>query len=157
MGSEADALLSPLADSIASAVNLLKLRRFEKSNAETAKSLKENLLQQPISSRRRRSDEDIFSGLSLLRSRESTPDQVYGALAEFDEIPVAASEILAAGWLYRLSAFEAVLVRTFPEAGRNADLRVYGKYVEKTDGMLQKSLELAAVHAEVLRRLAPAC
>lgn len=48
-------------------------------------------------------------------------------------------------------------MKTFPEeAGQKADLGVYAKYVEKTDGLLLKSLEVADVHAEVLRRLTAA-
>jgi hypothetical protein len=50
---------------------------------------------------------------------------------------------------------EDELIKTFPEeAGQAAKIAVYGEYVEKTDGLLLKSLELADVHAEVLRRLA---
>ena len=62
---------------------------------------------------------------------------------------------MTAGWLYRLSTFEEELMKTFPEEpGRRANLEIYGKYVEKTDALLLKSLEAADVHAEILRRLA---
>jgi hypothetical protein len=81
---------------------------------------------------------------------------VYTVLAGLDEVPVLGSEILTAGWLYRLSSFEDVLKKTFQEvAGQKADLDAYGAYVEKTDSLLLKSLELADVHAEVLSRLTP--
>ena len=83
--------------------------------------------------------------------------EAYKVLAGLDEVPVLGSEILTAGLLYRLSSFEEELMQTFPEElERTADLDVYGRYVEKIDGLLLKSQEAADVHAEVLRRLAAA-
>lgn len=154
MGDEAGKLLSALTAAIALKVNSLGLRRFEERNAETARDLRKTLAStQPISSRRRRSDPEIFAGLGSLKSGESTPEQAYAVLAGLDEIPVAGSEILTAGWLHRLSSFEDVLMKTFPESGsgQRADLGVYGSYVKETDRMLLKSLELVAVHFEVLQ------
>jgi len=54
--------------------------------------------------------------------------------------------------MYRLFSFEAKLKETFPGSGHKVDLRVYADYVDKTDDWLLKSLEGAAVHAEVLHR-----
>ncbi|MBZ5679019.1 MAG: hypothetical protein LAO24_02820 [Acidobacteriia bacterium] len=158
MEKEAERLLSPLAKEIARKVSSLGLRRFEERDLRSARTLQQTLAsKQPISSRRSRSQEDISAGLSSLKGGEVTPEQVYAVLAGLDEVPVPGSEILSAGWLYRLSSFEDVLMKTFPgETGQNVDLDAYGKYVEKTDGLLLKSLELADVHAEVLRRLSPA-
>jgi hypothetical protein len=157
MEKEAEKLLSPLAKAIASKVDSLGLRRFEERNVESARALQQTLAsKQPISSRRSRSDEEISAGLNDLNGGEATPEQVYTVLAGLDEVPVLGSEILTAGWLYRLSSFEDVLKKTFPEgAGQKADLDAYGAYVEKTDSLLLKSLELADVHAEVLSRLTP--
>lgn len=156
-GSEAEGLLSPLVTAIASRVTSLGLRRFEERNARSARILRNTLAsRQPISSRRGSSNEEIFAGLISLRSGQSTAEQAYGILKQLDEEPVASSEILTAGWLYRLSSFEGELMKAFPEGGvgQKADFGVYASYVEKTDFMLLKSLELTAVHAEVLRQLA---
>lgn len=43
-------------------------------------------------------------------------------------------------------------METFPGAGKKPSLEVYSDYVEKVDRRLLKSLELAAVHAELLKR-----
>lgn len=68
-------------------------------------------------------------------------------------MPVPSSEILAAGWIYKLATFEGKLLETFPGAGGPPNLGVYADYVDKIDDWLLKSLELAAVHAQVRRRL----
>ena len=149
----ADKLLSPLAPAIASKVNSLGLGRFGEENAKCARVLRGTLAsRQPISSRRRASDAEIFAELSLLRIGESTPQQAYAVLTKLDEEPVKASEILTAGWLYRLSTLEDELMKAFPEgsADEGVEFGAYETYVEKTDFMLLKSLELADVHAEVL-------
>ncbi|MGA7078638.1 MAG: hypothetical protein WBQ43_05610 [Terriglobales bacterium] len=158
MEKEAERLLSPLAERIAEKVDSLALKRFEERDIESARTLQQALgSKQPISSRRSRSNEEISAGLNSLEGGELTPEKVYAVLAGLDELPVPGSQILSAGWLYRLSSFEDVLMKTFPEeAGQKADLDEYGKYVEKTDGLLLKSLELADVHAVVLGRLASA-
>lgn len=151
----ADKLLSSLAEKIASKVNSLGLVRFTERNAKAARLLQETLAQRlPISSRRRLPEKKIFTMLNSLRE-DATPEEAYGILSELDERPVASSEILTAGWLHRLSSLEGELMKTFSEGGtgRKADLGSYSRYVEKTDGLLLKSLELAAVHADVLSRL----
>jgi hypothetical protein len=155
MGSQAERLLSPLAPMIASKVNALGLRRFRDQNAQRARALRVTLeSRQPISSMRTASDEEISIGLNALEAGESTPEQAYEILTMLDEMPVAASEILAAGWLYRLSTFERELSRAFPDTtGQHTDLSAYAEYVAKTDGLLLKSLELVAVHTEVRHRL----
>lgn len=75
---------------------------------------------------------------------------------KLDDPRVAGSEILAAGWLHRLSSIEKMLLETFPGAGSEPKLSSYSGHVEKNDDWLSKSLELTAVHAEVLKRLAAA-
>ena len=82
-------------------------------------------------------------------------EQAYEVLSELDEEPVAASEILAAGWLHRLSDIENMLKEAFP-IGKKANLTSYGEYVEKGDDRLLKSLEVAAVHAHLRRAPFPA-
>jgi len=152
IGKEVENLLSPLAEKISSGVGSLQLPRFEEANAARARELRQALeSRQPISSRKPRTNEEVFKSLSSLTA-EAKPEDVYKALAQLDEVPVRGSEILTAGWLYRLSSFEKFLMTTFPEGGRGADLNAYAEYVEKTDGWLSKSLELAAVHTEVSRR-----
>jgi hypothetical protein len=165
MGHEAEKLLSPLADQIASEVSLLGLKRFEESNAANARTLWKTLaLRLPISSRRGQPNRKILSGLSSLRRRVSLEDQeqlipwqkrVYRVLAKLDEQPVPSSEILTAGWLYKLSSFENELMRAFPQKDdQQTDLDHYGDYVEKMDRLLSKSLEGAEVLVEVRKRLA---
>ena len=155
MGQEAKKLLSPLAREIASKVNLLGLRRFDESNAVKARTLRKTLSSRlPISSRRRQPNAKILVALSFLRRRVS-PERVYRVLANLDELPVPSSEILTAGWLYKLSSFENELMRAFPSrGGQQKDLDLYGEYMERTDKLLSKSLEGAEVLVEVRQRLA---
>jgi hypothetical protein len=155
MGSEAEKLLVPLTGAISTAVNALGLRHFKQENIEAAGILQGELAaKRPISSRRKRSDEEILRGLGSLKTGDSTPEQVYEVIEGLDEIPVPASEIITAGWLYKLSSLEGELKKLFPENVRdNVNFRGYAEYVHKTDGMLVKSLELADVHAEVLGRV----
>jgi hypothetical protein len=155
MGSAAEKLLVPLTGAISTAVNALDLRHFKQENIEAAGILQGELAaKRPISSRRKRSDEEILGGLSSLKTGESTPEQVYEIIEGLDEIPVPASEIITAGWLYKLASLEGELKKLFPENVRNnINFRGYAEYVHKTDGMLVKSLELADVHAEVLGRV----
>jgi hypothetical protein len=155
LGQEADDLLSEKADAIAAKVNLLVPQCFKQENIDNARALQSKLAStQPISSRRCRSDEEIFAELGLLNSGETTVEQAYKVLSDLDELPVASSEIITAGWLYKLSSLESVLMKTFPgsEIAQAAELTVYGAYVEKIDFMLMKSLELVSVHSEVLHR-----
>ena len=155
LGKDADQLLSEKAKAIGAKVNSLVPQCFAQENVENARSLKATLASpQPISSRRRKSEKEIFTELALLSAGETTVQQAYEVLNELDELPVAASEIITAGWLYKLSSLESVLMRTFAAdgIGEVASLNVYGAFVEKMDFMLMKSLELVSVHSEVLRR-----
>jgi hypothetical protein len=155
MGKEAKKLLSPLVNMIATKIDSLGLRRFTESNAANARTLRKTLASRlPISSRRLQSDGTILAGLSSLK-RPADPERVYRILAKLDEQPVPSSEILTAGWLHKLSSFEDALMNTFPQKdGHKTDLRLYGKYIEKMDELLLKSLEVAEVLDEVRRRLA---
>jgi hypothetical protein len=152
MGKEAENLLSPLCKVISSKVGELNLRRFEERNLETARALAKKLAERlPISSIRKRSDESIFAGLNSLRTGYSTPDQVYEVVSGLDEEPVAASEILTAGWLYKLSTFEYELKKSFGSGnGQIPGIGIYTEYVEKTERLLLKSLELVEVHSALL-------
>jgi len=97
-----------------------------------------------------RSDQEIFEGLNSLRSGESNASDVYAILSQLDDAPVKASEIVTAGWLQRLESLEDELMKIFPGVGKGKpDLSAHAEYVDKTDGLLVKSLELA----EVLGRL----
>jgi hypothetical protein len=80
-------------------------------------------------------------------------ERVYEVLSEFDEVPATSSEILTAGWLYKLGSFEERLKETFPEAGspHKVNLNQYGAYLARTDELLLRSIELTAVHAEIMR------
>jgi hypothetical protein len=143
----ADAFLSPLAREVAHKVSALRLRSFGKGNADRARKLQAKLRAGlPISSRRDSSDKEILTKLRSLTDKSPTRT-VYAVLEELNELPAASSEIITAGWLYRLSSFRKVLLQTFP--GRRAVLDVYGDYLERTDALLLKSLELAAVHHEM--------
>jgi hypothetical protein len=155
IASSTEEFLSPLAEKISSIINSLKLPRFEESNAKRANDLKDALAgRQPISSVKQIADKQIFDRLSSLRVGESTPEAAYEVLANLDEVPVEASEILTAGWLYKLSTFEGELKKLFPGGDeQEADITGYLDYVNKTDGLLLKSLELADVHGEVLGRM----
>ncbi len=157
LASQAEDALKKNAVEIAAKVNSLELRGFDKENAENAREKAEVLRAtanwgQPISSRRARSEEKIFQALSLLKVGATTREQAYEVLAAFDETPVPSSEILTAGWLYKLSSFEAKLMEAFPGAGQKADMSPYTDYLDNTDRRLLKSLELAAVHAELRER-----
>jgi hypothetical protein len=157
LASQAEGVLKKSADEIAAKVNGLGVRGFDKENAENAREKAEVLREtadwgQPISSRRLRSDEKIFKALSSLKSGMTMRDEAYEVFAAFDEKPVPSSEILTAGWLYKMSSFEAKLMEAFPGADRKADLGSYIDYLDATDRRLLKSLELAAVHSELRGR-----
>jgi len=143
----ADGLLAPLAAKIAFEVNSLRLRRFGEDNADRARTLQEKLQAGlPASCHRESSNEEILAKLASLKDGSSTR-AVYSALEELNELPAMSSEIVTAGWLYKLSSFQDRLLRTFP--GRTAKLGLYGEYLERVDALLLKSLELAAVHKEI--------
>ena len=143
----ADGLLAPLGAKIASEVSSLRLRRFDEDNADRARTLQAKLeAGLPASCHRRSSNDEILTKLASLKDKSSTR-AVYAALEELNELPAASSEIIAAGWLYKLSSFGGRLLQTFP--GRAAKLDLYGEYLERVDALLLKSLELAAVHNEI--------
>jgi hypothetical protein len=160
----AEKLLSPLANTIATKVNALGLRQFEERNSSNARTLQGTLASRlPIASRRRHLEKTIFGKLNSIK-RGIAPEEAYRILSDLDEFPAQTSEILTAGWLYRLATFEKELKKTFqrrtdkmpqPGSDNSGDSieSVYGKYVEKTDTLLLKSLELTDVHRHVLRRL----
>jgi len=122
----------------------------------SARALRETLASGlPISSRRLQPNDRILAGLESLERgiglvSPEQADRAYRELTKLDEEPVPGSEILAAGWLHKLSSFEGELMKAFPTGyGQKADLGVYGKYVEKMDELLLKSLEVADVLAGV--------
>jgi hypothetical protein len=154
--SEIEQLLKSKSEEIASKVNKLGLLQFNRTNADRAREAARELQTtadwgQPIASRRARSDTELYEALDALKCGETTIDRAYEVLAGFDELPVPSAEILTAGWIYRLSSFEAKLMETFPGAGKKPSLEVYSDYVKNTDRRLLKSLELAAVHTDLLR------
>jgi len=143
----AEALLLPLISKIASSVNSLRVQPFSENNADRAKTLQRKLqLGLPVSSVRQSTDREILARLNSLSDKSSTR-KVYTALRELNELPATSSEIIAAGWLYKLSSLRDCLLQSFP--GQRASLGVYGEYLERTDALLLKSLELAAVQAEM--------
>ena len=137
----------PLISKIASSVNSLRVQPFSENNADRAKTLQRKLqLGLPVSSVRQSTDREILARLNSLSDKSSTR-KVYTALRELNELPATSSEIIAAGWLYKLSSLRDCLLQSFP--GQRASLGVYGEYLERTDALLLKSLELAAVQAEM--------
>jgi len=156
MGKTAEEHLSSLAKGIAVKIDLLGLRRFTEINAGNSRALRETLASRlPVSSRRLHPNDEILAGLKSLKRGigpvgPDQADRAYRELTKLDEEPVPGSEILTAGWLHKLSSFEDELMKAFPAGdGQKADLGVYGKYVEKMDELLLKSLEVADVLAEV--------
>jgi hypothetical protein len=156
LGNHADKLLRPLAPALAERVNALSLPLFNEDNARAARELQHVLARrQPIAGRRpSHVDGEIYRELGTLTAGSTSRDDAYRVLLKLDDPRVAGSEILAAGWLHRLSSIEKMLLETFPGGGAEPKLSSYSGYVEKTDDWLSKSLELTAVHAEVLKRLA---
>lgn len=148
--------LSSLVKGIAAKVESLSLRRFTEINAGNSRTLRKTLASRlPVSSRRVHPNGRILAGLKSLRRGigpvgPDQADRAYRELTKLDEEPVPGSEILTAGWLYKLSSFEDELMKAFPaDDGQKADLGLYGEYVEKMDELLLKSLEVADVLAEV--------
>jgi hypothetical protein len=157
IGNHADKVLRPLAETVAARVNALGLPLFDEGNAQAARELQQVLARrQPISGRRPHADQGIYRELGALTAGSTSREDAYKVLVKLDELRVAGSEILAAGWLHRLSSFEKMLLEAFPGGGAEPKLDSYSGYVEKIDDWLSKSLELTAVHAEVLRRIAAA-
>jgi len=157
MGEQAEKILHPLAPTIAARVDALGLPIFQQGNATAARELQQVLAQrQPISGQRDGTDKEIYDELSTLTAGSTSPEDAYRVLMKLDERRVAGSEILTAGWLHRLSSFKDKLLEAFPGGGAEPKLDRYSDYVEKIDDWLSKSLEVTAVHAEVLRRLSGA-
>jgi hypothetical protein len=132
---------------IALRVDALDLTSFSDKRAHNARKLQEKLHSDlPISSLRLSSGDEIRASLTLLTDK-ATRNQVYEILSQFNEVPAASSEILMAGWLYKLSSFEETLRKAFPAttSGDNPELGVYGRYLARTDELLIKSLGLADV------------
>jgi hypothetical protein len=154
MGEQAEKILRPLAPTIAARVDALGLPIFGQGNATAARELQQVLARrQPISGKRHGTDKEIYDELSTLTAGSTTREDAYRVLMKLDERRVAGSEILTAGWLHRLSSFKDKLLEAFPGEGAKPKLDCYSDYVEKIDDWLSKSLEVTAVHAEVLRRL----
>ncbi|HKD83587.1 MAG TPA: hypothetical protein VKB58_02475 [Terriglobales bacterium] len=154
LGKAAGELLTSKAADIAKKVNTLVARSFSQSNLNVAKALQNTLAStQPISSRRRGTDEEIYESLNALKHDTTTVDQAYKVLSQLDESPVAASEILSAGWLYRMSSLEGTLLNTFAGSSTTSSEQIatYCSQVEKIDFMLMKSLELVSVYSEIRR------
>jgi hypothetical protein len=140
-------------EAVASKVNSLGLRPFKNGQLEHAKQLQKKLeFDLPISSLRQTSNDQILMGLNSLVDSKAFPEQVYEVLSQFNEIPATSSEILTAGWLYKLASFEEHLKKSFPNSGPRdaADLDKYGEYLARTDELLLRSIELRAVHAEII-------
>jgi hypothetical protein len=47
---------------------------------------------------------------------KSAPERVYEVLSNFNETPATSSEILTAGWLYKLASYEEHLKESFSAA-----------------------------------------
>ncbi len=60
---------------------------------------------------------------------------------------------MTAGWLFKFASFEERLKESFPAAkslaGANFDS--YGDYLARTDELLLRSIELAAVHVAIIQ------
>jgi hypothetical protein len=139
---------------VAEKVNHLNVRQFGNREAGRAMELQRKLeLNLPISSLRQSPNDRILSGLNSLVESGAAPERVYDVLSGFDETPSTSSEILTAGWLYRLATFEERLRESFRGADSpdKAGLGVYGEYLARTDELLLRSIEVAAVHAEMIR------
>jgi hypothetical protein len=140
-------------EAVASKVNSLGLRPFKNRQLEHAKTLQKKLESDlPISSLRQTSNDQILLGLNSLVESKALPEQVYEVLSQFNEIPATSSEILTAGWLYRLASFEDPLKKSFPDASspHSADLDKYAEYLARTDELLLRSIELRTVHAQII-------
>jgi hypothetical protein len=139
---------------IASAVDSLGLRSFGQQQLENAKELEKKLqLDLPISSLRYTKDDQILSELNSLIGSKSAPERVYEVLSNFNETPATSSEILTAGWLYKLASYEEHLKESFSAATSptSASLSGYGDYLARTDELLLRSIELAAVHIAIVQ------
>jgi hypothetical protein len=141
-------------EAVASKVSSMRLCPFGDQQVSHARKLQIKLQSDlPVSSLRETSDSQILTKLDSLVQSKAIPERIYEVLSEFDETPATSSEILTAGWLYKLGSFEDHLKKTFPEAGspHKPDLDEYGEYLARTDELLLRSIELTAVHSEIIR------
>jgi hypothetical protein len=139
---------------IASEVDSLDVRSFGEQQLGNARELEKKLqLDLPISSLRYTRNERILSELNSLVRSKAVPDRVYDVLSSFNETPAASSEILTAGWLYKLTSFEGRLTESFTEASPSAEASLdgYADYLARTDELLLRSIELAAVHVAIVQ------
>jgi hypothetical protein len=147
--------LQPHIEAVASRVNSLSLRPFGDREVGHARELQRKLQSDlPISSWRQTPNDQILSELNSLVESEAVPERVYEVLSGFNETPSTGSEILTAGWLYKLAGFEKQLKESFPKGaspdGKN--LNKYGEYLARTDELLLQSVEHAVIHAAMIRR-----
>ncbi len=99
---------------VAAKVNSLSVRTFGDREFGHARKLERQLQSDlPISSFRHASDDQILPELNSLVGSGSVPERVYEVLSGFDETPSTSSEILTAGWLYKLASFEERLKDSF--------------------------------------------
>jgi hypothetical protein len=139
---------------VAAKVGSLKLCPFGNQQLDHARELQKQLQSDlPVSSLRQTPIDRMLAELNSLVESKADRERVYEVLSGFNEVPATSAEILTAGWLYKLGSFEERLKQTFPEAGskREADVDEYGKYLARTDELLLRSIELTAVHAEIMR------
>jgi hypothetical protein len=146
--------LRPHVKALAARVSSLKLRPLGDQQLDHARELQKKLQSDlPVSSLRQTPNDQILAKLNSLVESKADHERVYEVLSEFNEVPATSSEILTAGWLYKLGSFEERLKETFPEANspHKANLDKYGAYLARTDELLLRSIELTAVHTEILR------
>jgi hypothetical protein len=139
---------------VAAQVNSLKLHPFGDQQLDHARELQKKLQSDlPVSSLRQTADDRMLAELNSLVESKADRERVYEVLSGFNEVPAASAEILTAGWLYKLGSFEERLKETFPEVGspHKVNLDQYGAYLARTDELLLRSIELTAVHAEIIR------
>lgn len=139
---------------VAAKVGSLKLCPFGNQQLDHARELQKKLQSDlPVSSLRQTPNDRMLAELNSLVESKADRERVYEVLSGFNEVPATSAEILTAGWLYKLGSFEERLKETFPEAGspHKVNLDQYGAYLARTDELLLRSLELTAVHAEILR------
>ena len=141
------------AKAVAARVNSLKLSKFGDAQAGNAAQLVTKLQSDlPVSSLRSARDDQILVELKRLVDSGAARDNVYKALAAFNEAPATSAEILTSGWLYKLSTFEAPLRECFPARGSETEINLekYAEYLARTDELLQQSIEHARVHSVIV-------
>jgi hypothetical protein len=150
----AASFLQPHVRALAAKVNSLKLRPFGNQQLDHARELQKQLQSDlPVSSLRQTPIDRMLAELNSVVESKADRERVYEVLSGFNEVPATSAEILTAGWLYKLGSFEERLKETFPDAGsqREADVDEYEKYLARTDELLLRSIDLTAVHSEIIR------